>query len=249
MLGVGDVLFQDAQAVDLGRELGRQHGARDVSRFGDFTRRARRVGGDHGFEPQRPDDVAALPKRMDMALDRLDGLERRALGRHQLVLHRQEPLRHDMQPRRRHQMMDIRHPAGHRIVDRNHGERGAPGADRGEGILESRTRQRLHVPIGLAAGDVRIRSGLALIGDLAAIAAAFGHDLIMAIAIPVVPLAWRAPFPNPRAYRRRAARCRRSRRRCACRLPAPAIVRAFRDAPSGDGGSLTKRSSAARRNA
>src|SRR6202044_3705226 len=73
-------------------------------------------------------------------------------------------------------MMDIRHPPGHRIVDRNHRQRRPSAADGGEGILECRTWQRLHVAIGLAAGEVRIRSRLALIGDLAAvILAAFGH--------------------------------------------------------------------------
>ena len=41
--------------------------------------------------------------------------------------------------------MDIRHPAGHRIVDRDHGELGAAGAHRGEGVLEGRARQRLVV--------------------------------------------------------------------------------------------------------
>src|SRR5262249_46279937 len=41
-------------------------------------------------------------------------------------------------------------------------------------------------------------------------------------------LAWRGPFPNRPACRRRAARHRPAPRQCACRPRAPAAVRAFR---------------------
>ena len=50
----------------------------------DLARRARGVGGDHRLEAELADELAALAERMDVALDRLDGLQRRALRRHQV---------------------------------------------------------------------------------------------------------------------------------------------------------------------
>jgi len=106
-----------------------------------------------------------LAERHDVALDRLEPLERRALGRHQLIADRQERLGDDVKARGRHQVMDIRHPAGDRVLDRDHAEIGVPARDRREGVLESRARHRLVARIGLVAGDVRVRPGLALEHD------------------------------------------------------------------------------------
>ncbi len=78
------------------------------------------------------------------------------------MLHRQKPFADNMQPRSRHEMMNIGDPAGERIVDRNHPEHGATGAHRGKGVLEGRTRQRLVARIGFVAGDMRIRAEFAL---------------------------------------------------------------------------------------
>jgi hypothetical protein len=164
------------QAVDFRRQRGRQRRTRYVAGFGDLARRARCVGGDHGLDAERPDDVAALPERVHMAFDRPDGLQRRAFRRHQLMLHRKKPLGHDMQPRARHQMMDVSDPPGHRIVDRDHGERGTSVAHRGEGVLEGRTRQRLVGWVGLPAGNVRVRARFALESDLAPFACPFRHE-------------------------------------------------------------------------
>ena len=71
------------------------------------------------------DDVAALPERVHVAFHRPDRLQRRAVRRQQLMLHRQEPFGDDVQPRRRHQVMDVGDPAGHRILDRDHAEIGS----------------------------------------------------------------------------------------------------------------------------
>jgi len=103
-----------------------------------------------------------LAERVDVALDRLDRFQRRAARRHQLMLNGQEIFGDDMQAGFRHQVMDVGDAAGHRIVDRDHGERGAPGAHRSEGILKRRTRQRLIATIRLVAGDVRVGARLAL---------------------------------------------------------------------------------------
>ena len=71
--------------------------------------------------------LAALAERLDVAVDGLDGRERRAFHRHQLVADRQEVLADDVQPRRRHQVMDVGDAAGHRILDRDHAEIGLAG--------------------------------------------------------------------------------------------------------------------------
>jgi len=40
MFGIGDVLLENAKAIDFCRQLGRQSRAGDVAGFGDFARRA-----------------------------------------------------------------------------------------------------------------------------------------------------------------------------------------------------------------
>src|SRR5262249_10977761 len=102
--------------------------------------------------------------------DRLDRVQLGAFGRDELMLNRQKPFGDDVQLRRRHQVMNIRHTPGERVVDRNHGERRTAAAHRGEGVLERGARQRLVIRIGLLAGNMRIRARLALKGDLAPLA-------------------------------------------------------------------------------
>src|SRR4029077_4686723 len=46
LLGVGDILFEDAQPIDFRRQLGRQGGTRDIACFGHFARGAGSIGGD-----------------------------------------------------------------------------------------------------------------------------------------------------------------------------------------------------------
>ena len=71
----------------------------------------------------------------------------------------------DMQPGGREKMVDVGDAAGDRVLDRDHGERRLAVADRRESILEGRAGQRLPVRMGLLAGDVGVRAGLALEGD------------------------------------------------------------------------------------
>ena len=78
---------------------------------------------------------------------------------------RQEMLADDMEPRRRQQVMNIRHTARDRIFDRDHGERSRAFLNRREGILEGRAGQGLHLGEGLIAGDLRVGTGLALEGN------------------------------------------------------------------------------------
>ena len=80
----------------------------------------------------------------------LMSVERRALGRQQLVAHRQEMLGDDVQAGIRHQVVDVGDAAGDRILDRDHAEIGLADADRREGVLEGRAGHGLVVRIDLA---------------------------------------------------------------------------------------------------
>ncbi len=50
--------------------------------------------------------------------------------------------------------VDVGHPAGDRVVDRDHAEIGRAVLQRGEGVLEGRARDRREVRIVFDAGDV-----------------------------------------------------------------------------------------------
>ena len=78
-----DVLGQDVEPVDFGGEPRRDGGARLVAGFGDLARGAGGVGGDHRLDAELADHLAALPERVDVALDRLDVVELCALHRQQ----------------------------------------------------------------------------------------------------------------------------------------------------------------------
>ena len=119
-----DVLGEDVEPVDFGGEPRRDRAARLVAALGDLARGAGRVGGDDRLDSELADDVAALAERHDVALDRLDAVERRALRRHQLMADRQEPFGDDVQAGGRHQVMDVGDAAGDRILDRDHAELG-----------------------------------------------------------------------------------------------------------------------------
>jgi hypothetical protein len=101
-----------------------------------------------------------------VALHSLDSLQGSAFWRHQLIADRQEPFGDDVQARSRHQMMDIGDAAGDRVLDWNHAEIDVACDERREAILEGRTRDRLVVRIGVAAGKMRVRPRLALENDL-----------------------------------------------------------------------------------
>jgi hypothetical protein len=67
-----------------------------------------------------------------------------------LMAHRHEMLGDDMQAGLRHQMMDIGHAPGHRILDRDHAERCLARADGGKRVLEGRARDGVVVRVDLA---------------------------------------------------------------------------------------------------
>ena len=57
-----------------------------------------------------------------MALHGLDRLEARAFHGHQLIADRQKPFGDDVEPCRRHQMVNVGDAAGHGIFNRDHAE-------------------------------------------------------------------------------------------------------------------------------
>ena len=67
-----DVLAQDVEAVDLGREARGERAALRIAELGDVARRARRIGRDLGGDAELADDAAALAERVDVALHHLE---------------------------------------------------------------------------------------------------------------------------------------------------------------------------------
>ena len=109
--------------------------------------------------------AAALAERLGVAEHALDGLERRAGRRHQLMAHAQEMLADDVEIGVGQQVMDVGDAAGDRVLDRDHGEPRFARLHRLQRVLERRAGDGLEVGERLAAGEMRIGAGLALIDD------------------------------------------------------------------------------------
>ena len=148
---------------------------RRVAARGDFGRGPGGVGGDDRLEPELADQLAALRERVDMAADRADLGKARARQRQQMMVHPLEMLADDVQPRIRHQMMDVGDPAGDRILDRDHRQARPALAHRGEGVLELVARQGRHLGKDPPAGEVGIGPGGALKRDRPRRIGGFGH--------------------------------------------------------------------------
>ena len=205
VLLVLDVVGENLQTMNLGGQPRGDGGARHVAGLGNLARRAGGIGGDHRLDPELADDLATLAQRMDVTLDGLDAVERCAPGRHQLVAHRHEVLGHDVQAGMRHQVMNVGDPAGHRVLDRDHAERGMAGADSRECVLEGGAGHRLVLGIYFARGEMRVGPGLSLKHDLFC----GGHGASLRTRRRQVNAgapALRAPAPGPLGCRRRAAR-------------------------------------------
>ena len=91
--------------------------------------------------------------------------KRRALERHQLEADGQVILAGDVQLGGRQQIVDVADPAGDGVFHRDHGEGSLALLDRNETVLEGAAGHRLMGRKGLAAGNVRVRAGFALIGN------------------------------------------------------------------------------------
>ena len=165
MVRILDLLAQDFEAVGLGRQ-GRGDGAfRPVGPLRNVAGGAGGIEMHRRFDAQFGDQLAALIERMDVAVD-LRQVADIGVGRaEEAMLHPLEMFADNVKAGMGQQVMDVRHPAGDRIIDRDHRQSRFAIADRGEDVLEGRAGQRLHVRINLAAGDVGVRPQGALEGD------------------------------------------------------------------------------------
>ena len=84
---------------------------------------------------------------------------------HQRELDAQEVLTDDVQARRRQEVVDVAHPAGDGVVDRDHPEIRLAALHHREDVLERRARHRLPVGVVLPAHEVGVGAGLSLVGD------------------------------------------------------------------------------------
>jgi hypothetical protein len=75
----------------------------------------------------------------------------------------------------RDQVVDVGHPAGDRVVDRDHAVEGQAIAHGGEGVLEGATGQGLHARVDAAAGHIGIGAGKTLEGDGVGRVRGIGH--------------------------------------------------------------------------
>jgi len=122
------------------------------------------VGDDRG-PAVLADDLAALAECVHVAANRPDSVDRRPGDGQQLEVDRQEVLTDDVQPGLRQQVVDVGHPAGDRVVHRDHRQPGPAAADRLERVLERRTGQLLTVGEHLGARHRRVGAWLTLISD------------------------------------------------------------------------------------
>src|SRR5690606_13328402 len=83
-----------------------RHGT--IFHIGNEASGSRRIACDDALPAILADDVAALAKRMDMAVYRLDFLALDARKHHQLEMDRQEIFANDMHVGKRQQIMNIR---------------------------------------------------------------------------------------------------------------------------------------------
>ncbi len=63
------------------------------------------------------------------------------------------------------EVVDVGHPAGDGVVDRDHGQLGLAALDGREDVLERRAGHGLPVGVVLPAHQVGVGAGLALVGD------------------------------------------------------------------------------------
>ena len=112
---------------------------------------------------------------VDVAVHRLD---LRAVGTrhdHQLVMDGKEVLADDVEVGARQQVVDVGHPARYGIVDGDHRKRRLAFGHGLEGVFESAAGHGLVGRVGFDAGDMRIGTGFALVGDLQ------GHQVFLSM--------------------------------------------------------------------
>src|SRR5450631_502907 len=102
---------------------------------------------------------------MHMAIDRPDVFELRASDAEQLKMNWQEIFPDDVETGTGQKMMDIGDTPRDRVLDWDHAKHRRALGDGSERVLEGCAGQRLPVGINVVAGNMRIRTWLALVGD------------------------------------------------------------------------------------
>ncbi|MNZ78066.1 hypothetical protein D3C78_966280 [compost metagenome] len=160
-----DIFSEDIETVEAGGKTWRKGRHAAVALFGHEPCGACRIAGDDGLPAVGTDDLAALAKRVDVAVDGANLILLHAGHHHQLEADRHEVFADDVQARFRQQVMNIRNAAGQCIFNRDHTEISFAVFNGVEGILEGRAGQRLHIREHVAAGHVGIRAEFALEGN------------------------------------------------------------------------------------
>ena len=123
------------------------------------------IGVDNRLQPQFADDFAALRQSMNMGMNMGQLFNFCARQCQQMMIDALEMFADNKQIGIRQQVMNIGDPAGHRIIDGNHGKLGPTVKNGGKGIFKSMAWQGFHLRVDGPAGKVRIGPGSALEGD------------------------------------------------------------------------------------
>ena len=123
-----------------------------------------------GLQPGLADQAPALAQGVDVAVDLGGAFDGAAGDAQQVEVDGQEELAHDLQAGLGEQDVDVRHPAGDRVLDRDHGQIGLTAGHQLEGVLEAGARNAFQLGEHLLARDIGVGAGLTLVRNL------LGHD-------------------------------------------------------------------------
>ncbi|ENN84443.1 hypothetical protein RHSP_22368 [Rhizobium freirei PRF 81] len=166
VFGILDILGNDFQAVEVGRQPWRQRCHAAVAGFLHQLGGTGGIAGDDRLPAIGAHDLAALAERMDVAMHRADLFLLDAWQHHQLEADRHEIFADDMQARFRQQVVDVGDAPGNGVLDRDHAEIGFAIVDRSKGVLKGLAGQRLHGREHVTARHIGIGAVVALEGDL-----------------------------------------------------------------------------------
>ena len=121
-----------------------------------------------GPEPGVADQSGrALSEGVDVAVDLGGTFDGAARDTQEVEVYGQEELAHDLQVRLGKQNMDVRHAAGNRILDRDHGQLGLPAGNQLESVLEAGAgSDAFQLGEHLLTRDIGVGAGFTLVRNL-----------------------------------------------------------------------------------
>ena len=150
-----DIAFDDLQPVEVGRQCRGQRAKRAVAALRHERRRASGVGMAERHDPALAQITPRLAERLRMAVGRLE-LRPGTGQRHQRVMDRHEMLGNDRKAAFGQQEVNVGHPAGLAVLDRDDRRGRAFGLDRVQRVLEAEAGQRQRIGRELARGLVAV---------------------------------------------------------------------------------------------